>query len=64
MKTTKTPAVPTTGIVIHIWPSAVPNAYLGVALKDGKELKRVTEPTLYHAVAGQLREFLDLGPYK
>ena len=53
---------PHAGITIHLEPKGP--GWVGYAMKDGIVLKEVTNPTLYHSVAGQLREFIDLGPYK
>jgi hypothetical protein len=59
--TTKKKVMPE-GIVIHLTQKGP--GWVGYAAKDGVVLKEITDATLYHSVAGQLREFLDLGPYK
>ena len=50
---------PIEGVVIHLKP--VPGGWVGAAYKDGKLVYEVTAATLYHSVAGQLRQYLDTG---
>ena len=53
-----TPA-PEKGVVIKIMPQG--EGWVGSATVDGRVIIEITNPTLYLAVAGQLRRCLDTG---
>lgn len=53
------PKVEAKGLIISISPKD--EGYVGIVMKDGKVIHEIANPTLYHAVAGQLRRYLDLG---
>lgn len=55
----KSDTKPAEGITIHLKPAG--DGWVGTAYKDGKLVYEVKTPTLYHSVAGQLRQYLDTG---